>query len=1654
MSTLFLKPGVCSFLLHANCKKVKRLALTIIVLFTTCFSGVVFGQQDGIPPFGVADAHDVDTINLATLVPVLNLHVLSKPGTAPFSYTMTSAQACYLLGFGPGTTLACDKSTRFSGFSAGLGGSLLYTSVTNVLCGGHQIPQYSGWVFVTSDGLDAHPIDPNVVLDGNCATSFNQYTLDGSGYYIQANGGQYPNFTAIGPNGHTITGSSSPAGSASSNTDPFGNTISVSGSQPFVYTDAMGLSILTATTESDVSNAPQYVQWTDTNGNTQQISLTFGPQLTFSFSGSGCPVVKEEANIYPISKVNFPDGTYIGITMETGANGVGTTTGRIASFTTRSGGTVSYVYPPVCTGLAGAPINGTLTRTTEDGTTTYTASTNLSTTTTTVLDAGNNKTVYYISQYKFLTGRDVYQNIGTVGSPVYQLISSDTTCYNGNQTNCRTAGVVYPISQRDTYHTIGAMSTSSRISEAFDTTYGNRTSVSHYDFGATSFTTKTTTSYGSWNGSSCVSVGNNINNLPCDVLTQGISGGNTYTIGESRYSYSSKGSLLTKYDWNGSSWLSNNTTNVYNTNGTPSVTYDLANNSTTYQYDSSKYASCTGTPAGTCNNFPFPTSTTKAGLTTYSTWNGIGAVKLSDIDANGNTTSYCYTTGTDCSGGTYDPFWRPLSVTDPLGNVAYKVYPSGSSPTAVNGTFTFNSGNSILNTTGTVDDYGRTTNTQKQQSPSATQYDTTSTQYSWSGGYREIQSTMPCSTTSGSQCSFSSATTTRLIDPLGRASTVTDGGGGIITKTYTQNDVLTVLSPAPSGESNKQFQREYDGLERLTKTCAIGNGSTTACGQNTGTAKGVTTSYAYTYAAGSSTTTSTRGSQTRTTTVDAMGRVKQKITPEGGAWLSTYDATLGSATCKWSSTPNLAGRLSLVSDPNNNQICYSYDSLGRNTLVNADNTTCRHFYYDNSKGYSGSIPSGVSTPTNSLGRMVEAATDSCSSGTLITDEWFSYDKDGRMSDMWELTPHSGQYYHSVATFFENGKVKTLQLASPSLYTMTYGLDGEGRWNTLTDTTTSTNLVTGATYYPAANPAVVSLTGTTPDNDSYTYDANTGRMTKFVFTVGNTPKNMTGNLTWNANGTLKQLAITDGFNPGGTQTCNFNATAAAGTGYDDCGRLVGVDCGSGQWGQTFSYDIYDNLSKDVISGRIGTEWLPGYSASNNHCNGCTYDADGDVTGDGNNVYGWNEFAKLASTVTSGTPTCGSSGRCAVYDAFGRMVEQTIGSTFRERWITQLGETVYMTGTSPIYAYWPAPGGGKVLLYGNSSSYDFLHSDWLGNARIDSGLTNHTVATDQAYSPYGELYDIFGSNVAQNEGFAGMTGDFAPGTTTPVMWDTPNRELSMVGRWLSPDPAGAGWNQYAYATNPNSSVDPSGLFFISCPGGFNGCRDVNEAFDSNIQVADYYDYTNMDIDLAIAQAAAADQGNTYNGTCANVPGDCSSSRTLPPNYYLEGTDYLQSLVNDIYNFNQIAAGQTNQIIQNYEYGEDTPSQLQGLLALYEDPPFGFNDASAWGAINSWVSDQLRSTLQSDVDYTVSVATPEQLQQFSGMITQAGISNAPTAIDNAVGTVANYAWGKAIGWAAGEFSSAVNNVLGFLIPPSPTQTLVNYAQGAVNHQLNSNP
>src|SRR6266851_1418597 len=87
-----------------------------------------------------------------------------------------------------------------------------------------------------------------------------------------------------------------------------------------------------------------------------------------------------------------------------------------------------------------------------------------------------------------------------------------------------------------------------------------------------------------------------------------------------------------------------------------------------------------------------------------------------------------------------------------------------------------------------------------------------------------------------------------------------------------------------------------------------------------------------------------------------------------------------------------------------------------------------------------------------------------------------------------------------------------------------------------------------------------------------------------------------------------------------------------------------------------------------------------------------------------------------------------------------------------------------------------------------------------------------------APYEEMYaTVIGATA--NPDFTGDTQDVISG-----LFDTPARELHPTqGRWISPDPARAGWNPYAYMENePLTGTDPTGLdgildnFFLMCGG----------------------------------------------------------------------------------------------------------------------------------------------------------------------------------------------------------------------------------------------
>src|SRR5208283_605394 len=172
---------------------------------------------------------------------------------------------------------------------------------------------------------------------------------------------------------------------------------------------------------------------------------------------------------------------------------------------------------------------------------------------------------------------------------------------------------------------------------------------------------------------------------------------------------------------------------------------------------------------------------------------------------------------------------------------------------------------------------------------------------------------------------------------------------------------------------------------------------------------------------------------------------------------------------------------------------------------------------------------------------------------------------------------------------------------------------------------------------------------------------------------------------------------------------------------------------------FNYDLYDNLSKSVITGYPGVNWLPTYSSTNNQYSAATYDSNGNVLTDTFHTYTWNQDNKVKAITDASI-----SG--VLYDAFGRKVEWLTGSTYSQTLMSPLGPVALMSkGTTTQYRI-PLPGGDTAV-----SGINFEHSDHLGNIPFVSNR-NRTATASRLFAPYGESYN--------NVGIAGdlnFTGD---------------------------------------------------------------------------------------------------------------------------------------------------------------------------------------------------------------------------------------------------------------------------------------------------------
>jgi len=246
-----------------------------------------------------------------------------------------------------------------------------------------------------------------------------------------------------------------------------------------------------------------------------------------------------------------------------------------------------------------------------------------------------------------------------------------------------------------------------------------------------------------------------------------------------------------------------------------------------------------------------------------------------------------------------------------------------------------------------------------------------------------------------------------------------------------------------------------------------------------------------------------------------------------------------------------------------------------------------------------------------------------------------------------------------------------------------------------------------------------------------------------------------------------------------------------------GGANAVYSGADVLSETYSVDPWGNMQQ---SGNFNFQ--QSYNPANNQINGYSYDAAGDLTGDGMNSYTYDGEGMLTA----------AGGAQYTYDALQQRIQKTGGSNPEEM--------IYLN-SKPIALYNPSTGAWTDLI-------------WAGSNIIAE------VPGSQAATPTWRLLDHEGSLVAttDNSGNINSSNMIAPygqlmatSTNDPYLYAGLYQDTEYGGdaalyrnysaeqaRWLRPDPYNGSYdlnnpqsfNRYMYVNgNPLTYTDPSGL-----------------------------------------------------------------------------------------------------------------------------------------------------------------------------------------------------------------------------------------------------
>ncbi|MFJ2986825.1 RHS repeat-associated core domain-containing protein [Collimonas sp. NPDC087041] len=616
-------------------------------------------------------------------------------------------------------------------------------------------------------------------------------------------------------------------------------------------------------------------------------------------------------------------------------------------------------------------------------------------------------------------------------------------------------------------------------------------------------------------------------------------------------------------------------------------------------------------------------------------------------------------------------------------------------------------------------------------------------------------------------------TTSYEYDAMGNRTKITDPLGHITTQSYDPlGRLIQQVQPVPAtGGTTPIVKFSYDGQDQLSTVTDPRN---------------LVTSY----------------------TVDGLGNQSALSSPDTGSTSKTYDA---------------AGNLKTRTDARGKTTTYSYDALNRLTQISYPTGTATQFEYDGGT-------TGAPNANGHLTRMIDG------SGQTT----YAYDGFGRLLTKVQTLSSTGTSSTLSYAYGSSGNTtgKLISVTYPSGNRINYSYDAAGRVNSLTlnptnttgggtNTGTSIPLLTGIGYQ-AFGPVNAWTWGNSSSTSTNTYARGIdldGRVTSYP--LGNALSNGTNRtVSYDAASRITNSSHS-GSGTGSNAPANFDQSYA----YDNLDRLNSVTGSGSTSTQSFQYDQNGNRTQATFGGGGYTNTIAANSNQLTATTGPvpaksnTYDAVGNLTGDGTISYTYNDRGRMVSATNGGnTVTYSHNGieqrvqkqgptsiiatgsnsyvydeqghLIGEYDANGQVIEETV--YLGDLPVAVLTQTITGTGTSQTTA----------------TNVYYVYADHINTPRVITQATDNQMVWrwDNA-DPFGLLPPNDNPSglgtFTYNQRFPGQVYDKETNNFYNI-----NRDYDpQQGRYVQSDPIGlgGGTNTYSYVGgNPLSGVDSLGLF----------------------------------------------------------------------------------------------------------------------------------------------------------------------------------------------------------------------------------------------------